>query len=407
MIKSVTSTVTNAFSGLSSTIWFLSLAMFINRCGTMVIIFMSVYATKQLNFSIKQAGTIMAMFGVGSLIGVFISGKLTDKIGYYKIMFVSLFVGGSLFLVLAQLNTFYPIAICTFFVSLFGDAFRPANMAAIAKFSKPENFTRSLSLNRLAVNLGFSVGPALGGLLAQHNYKNLFYADGFTCILAALVIAFFVKVKNNQTSKVIEDNHHNKVNISPFKDRPYMFFTFLGILYATAFFQMFSTMPIYYKDLHHLTEQKIGLLMAFNGISVAVIEMVLIYKIENKLKPLQFAMIGSALLMLNYLILLFAVNFAWLLFSMLLITISEMLAMPFMTTYMINRAGPERKGSYASVYSMTWSVAQIISPIIATQTIAIAGHNALWILFALLGLTVTLGMYILHRYNENSLKVAP
>lgn len=407
MIKSVTSTVTNAFSGLSSTIWFLSLAMFINRCGTMVVIFMSVYATKQLNFSIKQAGTIMAMFGVGSLIGVFISGKLTDKIGYYKIMFVSLFVGGSLFLVLAQLNTFYPIAICTFFVSLFGDAFRPANMAAIAKFSKPENFTRSLSLNRLAVNLGFSIGPALGGLLAQHNYKNLFYADGFTCILAALVIAFFVKDKNNQTSKVIEDNHLNKVNISPFKDRPYMFFTFLGILYATAFFQMFSTMPIYYKDVHHLTEQKIGLLMAFNGISVAVIEMVLIYKIENKLKPLQFAMIGSALLMLNYLILLFAINFAWLLFSMLLITISEMLAMPFMTTYMINRAGPERKGSYASVYSMTWSVAQIISPIIATQTIAMAGHNVLWILFAFLGLAVTLGMYILHRYNEKSLKVLP
>jgi MFS family permease len=407
MIKSVTSTVTNAFSGLSSTIWFLSLAMFINRCGTMVIIFMSVYATKQLNFSIKQAGTIMAMFGVGSLIGVFISGKLTDKIGYYKIMFVSLFVGGSLFLVLAQLSTFYPIAICTFFVSLFGDAFRPANMAAIAKFSKPENFTRSLSLNRLAVNLGFSVGPALGGLLAQHNYKNLFYADGFTCILAALVIAFFVKEKKNQTSKVIEDNHLNKVNISPFKDRPYMFFTFLGILYATAFFQMFSTMPIYYKDVHHLTEQKIGLLMAFNGISVAVIEMVLIYKIENKLKPLQFAMIGSAMLMLNYLVLLFAVNFAWLLFSMLLITISEMLAMPFMTTYMINRAGPERKGSYASVYSMTWSVAQIISPIIATQTIAMAGHNVLWILFAFLGLTVTLGMYILHRYNENNLKALP
>jgi MFS family permease len=407
MIKSVTSTVTNAFSGLNSTIWFLSLAMFINRCGTMVIIFMSVYATKQLNFSIKQAGTIMAMFGVGSLIGVFISGKLTDKIGYYKIMFVSLFVGGSLFLVLAQLSTFYPIAICTFFVSLFGDAFRPANMAAIAKFSKPENFTRSLSLNRLAVNLGFSVGPALGGLLAQHNYKNLFYADGFTCILAALVIAFFVKEKKNQTSKVIEDNHLNKVNISPFKDRPYMFFTFLGILYATAFFQMFSTMPIYYKDVHHLTEQKIGLLMAFNGISVAVIEMVLIYKIENKLKPLQFAMIGSAMLMLNYLVLLFAVNFAWLLFSMLLITISEMLAMPFMTTYMINRAGPERKGSYASVYSMTWSVAQIISPIIATQTIALAGHNVLWILFAFLGLTVTLGMYILHRYNENNLKALP
>jgi MFS family permease len=407
MIKSVASTVTSAFSGLSKAVWFLSLAMFINRCGTMVIIFMTIYATKQLNFSIKQAGTIMAMFGVGSLIGVFISGKLTDKLGYYKIMFVSLFVGGSLFLVLAQLNSFYPIAICTFFVSLFGEAFRPANMAAIAKFSKPENFTRSLSLNRLAVNLGFSVGPALGGLLAQHNYKNLFYADGFTCILAALVIAFFVKDKKIQPSKSSQERNTDHSNISPFKDMPYMFFTFLGILYAAAFFQMFSTMPLYYKDVHQLNEQKIGLLMAFNGISVAVIEMVLIYKIENKLKPLQFAMIGAAMLMVNYLVLLFAINFVWLVFSMLLITISEMLAMPFMTTFMINRAGPERKGSYASVYSMTWSIAQIISPIIATQTIAIAGHNVLWIIFAFFGLTVTVGMYFLHRYNENTFKVLP
>jgi predicted MFS family arabinose efflux permease len=123
-------------------------------------------------------------------------------------------------------------------------------------------------------------------------------------------------------------------------------------------------MPLYYKDVHHLSEQSIGLLMAFNGISVAVIEMVLIYKIENKLKPLQFAMIGAAVLMLNYLVLIFAINFIWLMLSMLLITISEMLAMPFMTTFMINRAGPERKGSYASVYSMTWSIAQIISPLI-------------------------------------------
>lgn len=407
MIKSISSTLLGAFSGISSAVWFLSLAMFINRCGTMVIVFMTVYATKQLHFSIEQAGTIMAMFGVGSLIGVLISGKLTDKIGYYKIMIVSLFVGGSLFIVLAQLKSFYPIAILTFLVSMFGEAFRPANMAAIAKYSKPENFTRSLSLNRLAVNLGFSVGPALGGFLAQNNYKNLFYADGFTCIVAAIVVALYVKDAKVEIKETSDGRKPDEINISPFTDLPFMFFTLLGILYATAFFQMFSTMPLYYKDVHQLSEQKIGLLMAFNGISVAAIEMVLIYKIENKLKPLQFAMLGGIVLMLNYLVLIFATNFAWLLLSMMLITISEMLAMPFMTTFMINRAGPERKGSYASVYSMTWSIAQIISPLIATQTIAMAGHNMLWIIFSLFGLAVTVGMYFLHRSVENTIKVFP
>jgi predicted MFS family arabinose efflux permease len=362
----------------------------------MVIVFMTVYATKKLHFSVEQAGVVMAMFGLGSLFGVLISGKLTDKIGYYKIMVGSLFSGGLLFIALAQLTQFYPIAMCTFLVSLFGEAFRPANMAAIAKYSKPENFTRSLSLNRLAVNLGFSVGPAVGGFLAQSNYQLLFYADGFTCIAAALIVAYFVKqTQDNNVSQT--KNGTQQENISPFKDVPYLFFTFLGILYATAFFQMFSTMPLYYKDVHHLSEQKIGLLMAFNGISVAAIEMVLIYKIENKLKPLQFVMLGAILLMLNYAVLLFASNFLWLLFSMFLITVSEMLAMPFMTTFMINRAGPQKKGSYASVYSMTWSIAQIISPIIATQTIAKAGHNTLWIIFICFGALVTLGMYQLHK----------
>jgi predicted MFS family arabinose efflux permease len=397
MIKSVKQTITSAFSGISRAVWFLSLAMFINRCGTMVIVFMTVYATKKLNFSIEQAGSIMAMFGIGSLIGVFIGGKLSDKIGYYKVMYVSLFSGGIMFIILAQLNNFYSIALCTFMVSLLGEAFRPANMAAIAKYSKPEIFTRSLSLNRLAINLGFSVGPALGGFLAQHNYKNLFYADGITCMTAAIVILFFVKEKKEDSNKNIKPDLIIKENISPFKDMPFMFFSFMGVLYATAFFQMFSTMPLYYKDVHHLSEQQIGWLMAFNGISVAAIEMVLIYKIENKLKPLDFVVLGAFMLVLNYLVLLFASNYLWLLVSMLLITISEMLAMPFMSTFMINRAGPQKKGSYASVYSMTWSIAQILSPLMATQTIAKYGYQALFTIFVFLGLMVMIGIYALGK----------
>jgi MFS family permease len=400
MFSTLYHTVTNAFSGLSKAVWFLSIAMFINRCGTMVIVFMTVYVTQSLKFSIEESGTIMAMFGVGSLIGVFFGGKLSDKIGYYKVMIGSLLSGGTLFFILAQLNTFYPLAICTFLVSLFGEAFRPANMAAISKYSKATNFTRSLSLNRLAVNLGFSVGPALGGIIAQYNYKILFYADGLTCILAAIIIAFFLKDKGHQIIAKARDIVISKNNKSPFKDSQFMIFAFIGVLYATAFFQMFSTMPLYYKNIHHLSESEIGILMAFNGISVAAIEMVLIYKIEHKLKPLQFVMLGGLMLMLNYIILIFATNYSWLIFSMLLITISEMLAMPFMSTFMINRAGSERKGIYASVYSMTWSIAQILSPVIATQTISQFGYNTLWLIFSCFGLIVVIGIYFLQKYID-------
>ena len=386
-----------AFSGISTQVWLLSLAMLINRSGTMVILFMTVYATATLHFSVEQAGTIMALFGAGSLVGVFLSGKITDRIGYYKVMIGSLFMGGVLFMVLSQVTSFYMLALGTFLVSLFGEAFRPANMAAIAFYSKPENFTRALSLNRLAINLGFSIGPALGGLLAQYSFETLFIVDGLSCIAASLVVLFFVPAKGNHTpADAIESAPSN--NISPFKDKPFLVFAFLGVLYATAFFQMFSTMPLYYKQIHLLSEPQIGLLMAFNGLGVAIIEMILIYKLENKLQPLHFAALGGFMLMLNYILLPFASSLIWLYVSMLMVTLSEMFAMPFMTTFMMKRAGAKRKGSYSAVYSMTWSVAQIISPLIATQTIAHYGFNWLWVILACFGLAVTFGMIYLHKY---------
>ena len=397
--KSLSGLFRNAFGGLPRPVWLLALVMLINRSGTMVIIFMTVYATQKLHFSVEQAGIIMAIFGAGSLVGVIISGKLTDKVGYKKIMFWSLMLGGILFIVLGQLHDYIPICICTFFVSAFGEAFRPANMTAVAYYSTAEGYTRSISLNRLAINLGFSIGPAVGGFLAAHNYELLFWADGFTCIGAALVVKFLLgKRKNTTIAK--PDNAAQTSADSPYRDKVYMVFSFLGILYAISFFQMFSTMPLYYKQVHHLSETNIGALMAMNGILVATIEMVMIYKIEGKWSKLNFVSLGAFLLVMNYLILPFAVSIWWLVMSMLLITFSEMFAMPFMNSFMMSRAKAHNRGQYASVYSMTWSVAQITAPIIATQTIAHFGFDTLWIVLACISLTVSIGMKLLEKRSK-------
>lgn len=397
MFHSIFTTFKGAFSGINKTIWFLSLAMLINRSGTMVIIFMTVYATQSLHFSIEQAGTIMSMFGIGSLIGVFLGGKLSDMIGFNKVMYGSLLLGAVFLFLLAQVESFKLFAFCTLLVSLFGEAFRPANTAAIGTYSKPENFTRSLSLNRLATNLGFSVGPALGGLLAQHNFSDLFYADAISSVLAAFIIILFVSNKKHLHKPVKDSEIIELKNISPFADVHFMIFIGFTILYTTAFFQMFSTMPLYYKDVHHLSARSIGFLMAMNGILVAATEMILIYKIEHKFKPLQFVVFGAAALVLNYLLLLGASNLIWLVFSMLLVTLSEMLAMPFMMTFMISRANKNNKGRYAALYSMTWSIAQIASPIIATQTISNFGFDVLWLLYAFFSFLVLVGMFFLHK----------
>lgn len=80
----------NTFRGLSKEVWWLALITLINRAGTMVIPFLSLYLTKSLDFTLSDVGWIMSFFGLGSVVGSWIGGKLTDKIGYYKVMFFSL-----------------------------------------------------------------------------------------------------------------------------------------------------------------------------------------------------------------------------------------------------------------------------------------------------------------------------
>lgn len=243
MIKSSIAVYRNAYIGLSGPTWWLALVMFVNRAGTMVLPFLTVYLRDEMNYSIAEAGWEVAFFGIGAILGNFIGGKLTDKIGFYPVQFWSLFLNGVLFIVLGQFHTFWQIGSCMFIIGVIGEAFRPANAAAIAYYSKPGNLTRSYSLSRLAVNLGFSIGPAIGGLLA---FQYLFWADGISCMLAALLLRAALPPVTANIKK--RDDTVGKQTSSAWKDGVYLRFTFFIFLSALCFLQMFSLLPVFFKE---------------------------------------------------------------------------------------------------------------------------------------------------------------
>jgi len=158
----------------------------------MVLPFMTIYLTG-IGFSLFKAGIVVGMFGAGAIAGGYIGGKLTDKIGFYKIQLITLVGGGLLFILLGQIKSYPLICLFTFILSLVNESFRPANNTAIALYSKPENRTRSYSLNRLAINLGWALGGTLGGIIASFNYHLLFWIDGLTNIVAALMLYYLLK----------------------------------------------------------------------------------------------------------------------------------------------------------------------------------------------------------------------
>jgi len=390
--------------------WILATGMFINRCGSMVLLFMSVYLTKHMHFSIPQAGVVMAMFGTGSLVGAFVGGKLVDKVGYYPIMIWSLLLSGCMLLILGQMQSYWLIALFTFLVTVTGDAFRPANSASISNYSSKDHYPQAIALNRLAMNLGFTIGPILGGLLATVSYSFLFWVDGLTCILAASFIYFVLPepaktekqpVDAKSTSEEESALSNNPALTTPFKDTLYLAFLVFTTLYATAFFQFFTSLPLFYKMVYQMSEKHIGWLMAFNGIGVAVIEMFLIYYIQHRWTKFNFISLGIVFLMIGFLILIPLHGMYILVVSMCLITFSEMFAMPFMSTYAITKAPQESMGQYMALYSMSWSIAQIVAPLIGTNIIAHYGFNMLWFVLSGIALVSFIGFrWMQHKSSK-------
>ena len=208
MLKTAFYRYINNFKGFTREIWILAIITFINRAGTMVLPFLSKYLKENLHFSYSQVGWIMVCFGFGSMLGSWLGGKLSDKIGFYKIMIFSLFTSGIGFLFLQYVTSFVGLCIGMFSIMVIADMFRPAMFVSLGAYAKPENRTRALTLVRIAVNLGFAAGPALGGLIIMSiGYRGLFWVDGSTCILAIGLFALLVKEKKkpgSETAKIDE-----------------------------------------------------------------------------------------------------------------------------------------------------------------------------------------------------------
>jgi len=393
----------DSFRGLSREVWLLALVNFINRMGTMVIPFLSIYLTSELEFTLGDVGWVMMAFGAGSVVGTFIGGILTDKIGYYHIMFWSLFLSGFLFINLQFLETFWEWIGFIFLATLVADLFRPASLTAVAVLSKPENRTRSVSLIRLAINMGWAFGPFIAGVMADHlGYAYLFWGDGLTCISAALF--FWYAVPKKIADEVTDDPELETTSTSSsiLEDGEYWFFIIMLLISAIAFFQLFTTIPIFFHESIGLTKTQIGLLMGMNGLLIAFVEMPTVFLLEKKNINLQLAAFGAFLIGLSYLVLGFSVWWGVAILSTVLVSVGEIFQMPFSNAYAVNRPKPENRGRYMALYGMAYSGAFMIAPKLGTKLVELYGWETMWFVISLFGLVSGIGLWALGQQKTKA-----
>ncbi|MFN0016184.1 MAG: MDR family MFS transporter [Saprospiraceae bacterium] len=395
----------DSFAGIPLGVWLLSLVSLVNRCGSMIIVFLTIYLTKSLGYGIQEAGYVLGFFGAGALLGTYMGGRLTDRIGYFPIMTWSLLLNGIVLIALIWVQNFWVMCASVFMLSAVGDAFRPANSVAISNFCSPENRTRSISLYRMSINLGWTVAPAFGGLMVALGWHWMFIADGVTCLMAAVLLWIFLAPKRAKTGQVVAEEKPVEVSakaaVSPYRDAPFVAFIVFTTLNAIVFMQLLWTVPVFFKDVFRWNEQTIGLITAINGFLVFLVEMPLIYGIEGRRSRLHYVRFGIVLYAVSYLAFVFPPGgIATALIFIVCISFGEMFVMPFSSNFVFGYATKGSAGGYMAFYGIAYSVANIIAPVLGTQVIAHWGYDVLWYLVAVLAGISWLGFWFLEKKTE-------
>ena len=398
MLKTAFSRYINNYRGFSREIWILTLITFINRAGTMVLPFLSKYLKEDLSFSYEQVGWIMVCFGSGSMLGSWLGGKLSDKIGFYKIMVFSLLTSGLLLYAVQYVRTFWGLCFAMFFIMTVADMFRPAMFVSLGTYAKPENRTRALTLVRLAVNLGFTAGPALGGLIIMNlGYSGLFWVDGTSCIVSILIFTVLVK-ERKVPADLAANNAETEIPASVFKDKIFWIFLFICFVTAMLFFQLFTTLPLYHNEKFGLSELQSGLLLSLNGLIIFFLEMPIVSASQRKgIDKIKIILWGCVLMSISFYVLMINIWAGMLVVSILFITFGEMFIFPFSNSFALSRAPRGHEGRYMALFTMSFSLAHIASSKTGLEVIANFGYQANWFVMGTFGILSVAGCIWLQK----------
>jgi predicted MFS family arabinose efflux permease len=386
MLRTVASTYVRAFSGLPPVVWRLCLVTMLCRAGTMVVPFLTLYLTSERGMGVAAAGAFLSIWGAGSIVGSWLGGQVTDALGPMKVQWASVLAGGLGLIVVERIS--HPVAFgaVLFATGVLVESFRPANMTAIARSVGPGSRAKAFALLRLAINLGMGVGPAMGGVLASIDYRWLFLGNGLALWIAAPSMLGLREPP--QPASAEEDGRPR----SPWSDGPFLLLLGWSLALCLAFFQLLSTWPVYLVEHHGVGERAIGGLFAFNCLLVVLFEMVLMQWAEDRDRTRLIAF-GALFICAGLSLLPFGTGLAWATLTVVVWSVGEMLALPLLNAVVVEHAPDRGSGRYIGAYTMVFSGAMIVAPVVGSTVYDALGPVPLWTAIGVLGplLAVSIG----------------
>lgn len=373
--------------------WIVIAATLFNQIGNMVFVFLLLYLTLYLKFSLTAASFAFAINSLGMIIGGLLGGPLSDRFRADRVMIYGLLANGLMLFVFFFLKNYFAILVtCILWGFVFG-LFKPATQTLVSFIIPMPLHKVAFSILRLGINLGMSIGPALGGYLAAHSFPAIFIINAIMNIVAAMIL--IIGFKYVKTNFIQETKRKIDLGLRWLKQDVVLRLFVLGFIpVSMVFFQHESTLSIFLNDQLHFSLSFYGLLFTINTLIIVFFELPLNIATLNW-PARRNLMIGSFLITAGFAGFYFATLQIHVILLTIVWTIGEMILFPSATAYAAEIAPLEHRGSYISLYNTSFNLGILLGPLLGGLIMSHSSAHVLWMVCGVWGLISVVMFWLL------------
>jgi predicted MFS family arabinose efflux permease len=350
----------------------------INRSGSLVSAFLVLYLTS-IGFPPGQAGIALSAYGVGTVSGIIVGGRVADQLGHRLTIGLSSIATGVLAGSIPFVHPYGPLLVVCAGAGLMSQLFRPAAVALLAELTPPQRLVLTTAAYRVSLNVGATLGPLLAALLLTWSFTILFIANLVGSVaFGALALVSLPRVSTTAATSSGQAVSYRGV----FSDRRFLLMAASLLAIATVEVQFLSILPITVRA-HGLPPVAYSVLVALNGLLVILVELPLT-RVTQTWPIRRPILMGTALIALGISLYGVAGTYALLLAATVVWTMGEIVSAPSAAAYPALVAPPAARSRYIATATACQTLGYAVGPALGTLLFQYAG-GLVWIACAALG----------------------